>query len=518
MTRLPLATVRIFALRLAYPFSPMRAVTGPARRGVLRRGGGLLALTLLFTGLLGATVPPAHAEVQGTPPPEAFILVDAGTGAVITGRHMHEALSPASTAKIMTALVAVERLPTDARIPVSSDAANREAMKIGMQTGTRWPFKNTMASMMMVSANDAAYALAQDVGGSVKGFADIANSTAKRYGMRDSTFGDPAGLTDETSYQGGPKVSAYDLAIAARNALTVPAIAGWADTKDYAFTDPTGLHHTLHNHNQFLPDNGFGYVGANGFKTGYTELAQHSLVATAKRDGRQCIAVILGGVDGGYTWAASLLDQCWQKPPVATTGKILPPIAVSPYRSRVATQAGFSKLAQGRSGAALAARDKSAEPTTTPATAPTTTSATSRTPTFPNAHPDGAGKLAAAHVAHPNTRPASATTTVASTGPLTTTRLLVLLVVILAIAFVLRRRAVRRQRERRLARQRSRAKALRSGSLPVVDGRYRTGLRTGQPEDSRVSVGRSHIDIPEEERRATRPRSRPSNGRRTYPE
>jgi D-alanyl-D-alanine carboxypeptidase len=498
----------------------MRAVAGPARRGALRRGGALLALTLLLTGVLGAVVPSAHADVQGTPPPEAYILVDAGTGAVITGRHMHEALSPASTAKIMTALVAIERLPADARIPVSPDSANREAMKIGMQAGTRWSLKDTMASMMMVSANDAAYALAEDVGGSIKGFADIANATAKRYGMRDSTFGDPAGLTDETSYNGGPKLSAYDLAIAARNALTVPAIARWADTTNYAFTDPTGLQHTLHNHNQFLPDNGFGYPGANGFKTGYTELAQHSLIATAKRDGRQCIAVILGGVDGGYTWAASLLDKCWHKPPVETTGKTLPPVAVSPYQSRIATQAGFSKLAQGHSGAALAARGKAGAKntaTTTPPTTPATTPATSRAPSFPSAKPDGSGKLAAAQVLRPNARPASATTPVGSTGGLiTTNRLLFLLLVGLAVAFVLRRRAVKRQRDRRIARQRARAKAMRAGSLPVVDGRYRTGLRTGPPVDSRVSVARSHIDIPEEERRAAT-RTRP-NGRRSYPE
>jgi D-alanyl-D-alanine carboxypeptidase len=498
----------------------MRVVPGPARRGVLRRGGGLLALVVLLTGLLGATVPPAHADVQGTPPPEAFILVDAQTGSVITGRHVHDAISPASTAKIMTALVAVERLRPGSRVPVSPDAANREAMKIGMQAGTKWSFDDTMASMMMVSANDAAYALAEDVGGSIKGFAGIANATAKRYGMRDSTFGDPAGLTDETSYNGGPKVSAYDLAIATRNALTVPAIARWAGTKDYAFTDPTGLHHTLHNHNQFLPDNGFGYVGANGFKTGYTEIAQHSLVATAKRHGRECIAVILGGVDGGYTWAASLLDQCWKKPAVETTGKFLPPVAVSPYQSRVDTQHRFAKLAQGRSGAALAARDKSgksAAATTAAPTTPTTTPVTSRAPSFPNAQQDGRGKLASAPVLHPDARPASATTTVASSGGLiTTNRLLVLLVVVLAVAFAMRRRAVRRQRERRLARQRARAKAMRAGSLPVVDGRYRTGLRTGQPVDSRVSVARSHIDIPAEERRAaTRTRH---HGRRTYPE
>ena len=80
------------------------------------------------------------------------------------------------------------------------------------------------------------------------------------------------------------------------------------------------MHHELTNHDKFLPDNGFGYAGANGFKTGYTEIADHTLVATAKRNGRQCIAVILGSVDSGYTWAASLLDQCWQQARGATTG------------------------------------------------------------------------------------------------------------------------------------------------------------------------------------------------------
>ena len=107
--------------------------------------------------------------------------------------------------------------------------------------------------MMMVSANDAAYAVAETVGGSISGFAADLNATAKRYGMRDSTWGDPAGLTDGTSYEGGPKVSAYDLAIAARNALTVPAIAQWADTRTYDFTDPSGLHHELDQPQQVPP-------------------------------------------------------------------------------------------------------------------------------------------------------------------------------------------------------------------------------------------------------------------------
>ena len=87
--------------------------------------------------------------------------------------------------------------------------------------------------------------------------------------MRDSTFGDPAGLTDGTSYEGGPHVDACTTsAIATRNALTVPQIANWADTRTYSFTDSSGVHHELTAHDKFLPDNGFGYPGANGFRPG----------------------------------------------------------------------------------------------------------------------------------------------------------------------------------------------------------------------------------------------------------
>jgi D-alanyl-D-alanine carboxypeptidase (penicillin-binding protein 5/6) len=460
-------------------------------------------------GLVAALGAPAQAAPEGTPPPEAFILVDANTGSVITGRNMHEAIPPASTTKIMTALVAAERLAPGSRVPVSANAARRVPMKVSMQAGTRWSLQDTMASMMMVSANDAAYALAEAAGGSISGFAEIANATAKRYGMRDSTFGDPAGLSDETSYKGGPMTSAYDLAIATRNAMTVPQIARWAATNDYEFDDPTGLHHTLHNHNKFLPDNGFGYVGATGFKTGYTEIAQHSLVATADRGGHRCIAVILGGVDSGYTWAASLLDQCWAKPKVAATGKFLPPVAVSPYEARTDAQAGFARLA-----GAPAPAEQPKVPATTPTSTPATSPATSPAPASGGEDNRGldADALAAAHLAHPDVESTSATTTVASSsGLITTRRLLLLLLLVLAIAFVLRRRAVKRRRARRLARQRARAKAMRSGSLPVVDGRYRTGMRTGQPVDSRVRVARTHVDIPTEERRA-RARSRSSNG------
>jgi D-alanyl-D-alanine carboxypeptidase len=354
-----------------------------------------------------------------------------------------------------------------------------------------------MASMMMVSANDAAYAVAETVGGSISGFAADLNATAKRYGMRDSTFGDPAGLTDGTSYEGGPKVSAYDLAIAARNALTVPAIARWADTRTYDFTDPSGTHHQLTNHDKFLPGNGFGYEGANGFKTGYTEVADHTLVATAKRNGRQCIAVILGATDSGYTWAASLLDKCWEQPAVATTGVRLPPVAVSPYGTRVSARAAFTKIAVGSTGAALA---KTAPTTPTTAAPTTSTRPASPPPTAARANPPTKPAAAALTQTPVVTAPIAAQRAAQHSGGfLSPTRVAFLFIVLLAACVFLRRRAVKRQRARRIARQRARAKAMRSGSLPVVDGKYRTGMRVGPPVESRVRVKRNYIDLTDEE-------------------
>jgi D-alanyl-D-alanine carboxypeptidase (penicillin-binding protein 5/6) len=364
--------------------------------------------------------------------------------------------------KIMTALVAVERLSPTASISVTPNAAARECMCIGLTPGQSWPFDQAMASMMMVSANDASYAIAETAGGSIPGFAAELNATAKRYGMQDSTFGDPAGLDDSTSFEGGPRVSAYDLAIAARNALTVPAIAQWASTRTYQFTDVAGQAHSLTNHNKFLPGATFGYVGANGFKTGYTQRAAHTLVATANRNGRQLIVVILGAVDGGYTWAASLLEQEFKTPPdTKGTGIRLPPVGVSPYGTRIAQRDGFVQLARGTASAPI-----------TPAT----------------------------ENASSSKRVAAATTTKAVTthhggGLLTISNFLLVVVILLFVAVLLRRRAVKRQRARRRARRRAWTKAMRSGSLPVIDGRYRTGTRVGPPVESQVRVQRRRADV-----------------------
>jgi D-alanyl-D-alanine carboxypeptidase len=317
----------------------------------------------------------------------------------------------------------------------------------------------------LVSANDAAYAMAETAGGSLEGFEKQLGATAHRMGLRDSTLNDPAGLDDETAYKGGPLMSAYDLAIATRNALTVPEIATWAGMHTHDFVDPQGVQHRLVNHNKMLPGGGNDYPGTIGFKTGFTNRSQHTLVSVATRGGRTLIAVVLGVPDAGYLEAASLLDAGFATPHDARgTGETLPPVAVSRCADRAADQLAFAKLG--------ASNDPHAAPAVTvPAVIPVL-----------NSPPPAAVAT--------QTRNATSTSSGGShsPGPLRPRNLAILLIVIAGVVIAFRRRAVKRQRTIRLARRRQRISAMRSGGLPVVDGRYRAGTRIGPPVESHVRV------------------------------
>jgi D-alanyl-D-alanine carboxypeptidase len=324
---------------------------------------------------------------------------------------------------------------------------------------------------MMVSANDAAYAIAHTAGG-LDTFADQMNAAAARMGMRDSTFNDPAGFDDATSFRGGPKTSVYDLAIATRAALRVPAIAKWAGLREHSFVDPDGVQHWLTNHNRMLPGGTYAYEGANGFKTGYTKQAQHSLVTTATRNGRTLIVALLAAPDAGYAAAASLLDAAFAMPPDAPgTGVVLPEVNVSLYANRAADRAAFAKLST--VGA-------SAGPVTG-ATVPDSVPVLDQLPREP-------APVAATQAASTD----AASGDGGGPGPFRVRNLMIVMLSALATTVALRRRAVKRQRARRLAQRRQRAIAMRSGGLPVVDGRYRAGLRTGPPVESHVRVRRAH--------------------------
>jgi D-alanyl-D-alanine carboxypeptidase (penicillin-binding protein 5/6) len=427
----------------------------------------LVAITCCLSAL-GAGVGRATAASTAIPvPPRGFIVADAGTGEILEAHNSHVAYHPASTSKIMTALTALERLPPDAKIRVSALAASQPASKINMKQGQQWTLAETLDSLMVVSANDAAYALAEATSGNVTAFATAEAATARQLGLKDSTFNDPAGLDDGNAPGGGPLMSAYDIAVSTRNALAVPALATLAASPSVSFIGPDGVHHTLINHNKLVSDH--LYPGATGFKTGFTNKAEHTLIATATRHGRTLIAVILG-TDDAYGWATRLLDTGFGTAPGHGTGASLPAVSVTTYATRAAQLSAFERLSFGAG-----------------------TSSSVTAPPAPDQAPTTLALVTPASAANASTRVAAATTTAGKKsggGMSTTTIVLLVLVFLLAVLYVLRIRAVRRARARRLARRRATHSMMRRGSLPVVDGRYRTGTRVGKPVESHVQIRR----------------------------
>lgn len=444
-----------------------------------RASAALIAVVAFLAVLLAPSA--ALAQPQ-SPEPSAWIVVDADSGKVLAAKEPHTARPPASTAKLMTALTAVERLPPGAAVKVSELAAAQPASKINMVAGDEWRFEDALASLMMVSANDAAYAIAEATSGSLDGFAAALTSTAARYGMRDSTFADPAGFDDAASFGGGPRMSAYDIAISARNALAVPQLAFLGALPSLEFVDPQGATRQLTNHNKLLPGKAAGYEGANGLKTGFTRQAGNTLVATATRDGRTLIVVVLNTYDT-YGWARHLLDLGFSTgPDEPGTGEQLPDVRVSPFAQREADFVAFTRLATGTDpvvtspAAFVPDSPLEASPVTTIAATPPSVAAAGgqqeSTPSDDNASA-AAGEAAGAEES--------------SGGSSLVRNLLVVLLLVLLVLVQLRRRAVKRQRARRLARRRATDKAMRRGALPVVDGRYRNGSR-GPSTGSHVRV------------------------------
>jgi D-alanyl-D-alanine carboxypeptidase len=267
---------------------------------------------------LGLLVPaPAMAKTAPPPAPpplpKAYVLVDADTGAVLAQQDARTLRPPASTIKLLTALIADERLaPTDA-VPTSSVAEGMPARKINVKAGQVWNERDLMYCLLMVSANDAAVALAEKVGGNLDGYVDIAQQTAERLGLTDHPLlFDPAGLDDQFSNRGGDRISPRDLAIVARAVLAQPDIMKVIGTKLYSFTGGDAIEHRLTNHNLFLDL----YPGATGLKTGTTDLAGHTFVGSATRGGRTMLAVVFDAVDS-YGSAGALLDQGFNTPVAA---------------------------------------------------------------------------------------------------------------------------------------------------------------------------------------------------------
>ena len=245
---------------------------------------------------------------------------------MLLAQNEHTPLPPASLTKIVTALVAADWLTPGASIPVSDRAANVSPDKLGMKTGQQWPDDIAMHALLISSSNDAAYALAEKISGSIESFGTTMQEAASEIGMPDSPeFRDPAGLDGTEGVGGGNLMSAWDVAVASRDLMANPYLAGIVATKTYRFTGPDGIVYELASHNLAFLNS---YPGAAGVKTGYTVPAGVCLAAVAVRGDRHLLAVVMNGVSPDST-AEMLLNQGFATPAESepANAALLPPVA-----------------------------------------------------------------------------------------------------------------------------------------------------------------------------------------------
>jgi len=275
----------------------------------------------LFTPVAAQAPPPPPPTVA---PPKAYVLVDADTGAVVAASADRVPRPPASLTKVLTALAVSATLPHGGTLPISARAAAQPANKVDARAGQAWPINDAMHVMLLQSANDIALAFAEAVGGSAEGFQGVLARTATEVGMQDpSTWRDPAGLDDKESVGGGNTVSARDLAIAGRALIADPWLSPISAKPRYRFTAPSGVVHDALNHNKMVLGR---YPGAIGGKTGFTRKSGNSLFASAQRNGRTMVAVVMDTKDT-YGFTAQLFDRGFATPVKAQGGfERLPPL------------------------------------------------------------------------------------------------------------------------------------------------------------------------------------------------
>lgn len=236
---------------------------------------------------------------------ETAALIDARTGQLLYGKDEHKRMYPASTTKALTALLALERANIDDVVTIGPNPVNAGGTSMWFLEGEQLTLEELLYALMMNSANDAGVAIAEHIAGSVENFAEISNQRAKEIGTGDTHFTNPHGMPDKNHYS-----TAYDLALIGREAMKNKDLRKIVSTIHHEVlrSDPEAQKY-LFNHNKLLWSRIYGYKGATGLKTGYTVEAGQCIIASAERDGRELIAVVLRS-EGSNLWtdAANLLD------------------------------------------------------------------------------------------------------------------------------------------------------------------------------------------------------------------
>ncbi len=268
-----------------------------------------------------STEHPETTEYPNDPsrPPDlvcnAAIVMDAATGQILYEKNAYERKYPASITKILTTLVALDHgVNFDETITMSENAIwgiERNSTNIGLDVGEKVTVRDIMYATMVQSANECAYAVAELVAGDLESFAKLMNDRIAEIGCTDTHFVTPNGLHDDNHY-----TCAYDMALITKEALKNDTFREIAGTLSYVVPETNLADETrpLWNGNKMInPAESHYYEYCKGGKTGYTSMANNTLVTFAEKDGLELICVILDcdGWKYSYTDSKALYNYCY---------------------------------------------------------------------------------------------------------------------------------------------------------------------------------------------------------------
>ena len=237
------------------------------------------------------------------------ILMDADTGAILMDKNSHERNYPASTTKILTGLIVTSNAQLSEKLVVSEAAAafvETGDASLNSKAGEEFSVDQALHGLLLHSANELAFALAEHVGGSVEGFAELMNKAAEDAGALDTHFVNASGLYDDNHYS-----TAYDMALIARECFNNPTFLAIDSETNYQIpaTNLTSEPRSFANRNLLLPGMNYEYRYCVGGKTGYLPEGGHTYVSYAQKDGMRLIAVCFeSGADERFSDARTMFE------------------------------------------------------------------------------------------------------------------------------------------------------------------------------------------------------------------
>ena len=279
----------------------------------MRSGWTVTAVVMALASVPGAV---GAAKSPETPAagPVAYIVMDADSGTVLAESNADKQWPPASMTKMMTVLLALERVRSgqaslDEPVTTSARASKTGGSQVYLAQGETFPLRDMLSAIMIASANDASVAVAEHLAGSTEAFVQLMNQRAKQLGLTGTVYQSPHGLPPAPG-QTADLTTARDLATLGRELMKFPEAMQWAGTSEQGFRNNT---FQMRNTNHLVRT----YAGATGLKTGYYAQAGFCVTASAKRGDLHVIAVVLGvpNKERSFAEAARLMSEAfanWQ--------------------------------------------------------------------------------------------------------------------------------------------------------------------------------------------------------------